>query len=381
VSKVDMDQYRKFFPIFEKKSYINSCSYGALSIQVEGAYHEYLRDRNTKGADWNSWVDRHERVRSLFAKLIGAHTDEIAVTTSASAGLSSIASSLDFGGIRNKIVTTDLAFPTEAQNWHAQKTRGAKVAHARVQDGVLDMQHLASLVDETTLLVAVPLVCYRNGALTDIQAVCEIAHKAGAFILVDAYQGLGTLPLDVKEMGIDFLVGGALKYLLSSGGVGFLYVREDLNQILVPTQTGWFAQTDIHAMKIHGNEPAPNARRFEQGTPPVPNLYATEAGLQLVLEVGVTEIQSHVRELNAVLKAAVFEMGGTLASPVNSDAHSAMVAIKTKNEYEMVSRLAARNVITSCRDGNLRVSAHFYNNRADIAAVIEGLNANRELLS
>lgn len=376
-----MEQYRKFFPIFEKTAYINSCSYGALSVQVEAAYQEYLSDRHTKGADWMGWVDRHERVRSLFAELIGADSDEVAVTTSASAGISSVASSLDFSGTRNKVVTTDLAFPTEAQIWHAQSTRGAQVVHAREQGGVLDLQHLASLVDETTLVVAVPLVCYRNGALTDVQAVVEIARKSGALVLLDAYQGLGTMPVDVKALDVDFLVGGALKYLLASGGVGFLYVRDNLNKTLLPTQTGWFAQADIHAMKIHGNEPAPNARRFEQGTPPVPNLYAAEAGLKLLLDVGVSETRQHVQALNATLKDAVLEMGGTLASPINPDAHGAMVAIKSTGEHELVARLAARDIVTSCRDGNLRVSAHFYNNSDDVAAVVGGLKANKELLA
>ncbi len=376
-----MEQYRKYFPIFEKAAYINSCSYGALSVQVEGAYHEYLRDRHTKGADWMGWVDRHERVRGLFAELVGADAEEVAVTTSASAAMSSVASSLDFSGVRNKVVTTDLAFPTEAQIWHAQSARGAEVVHAREQGGVLDLQHFASLVDEKTLLVAVPLVCYRNGALTDIQAIIDIARKAGAMIMVDAYQGLGTMSVDVKALDIDFLAGGALKYLLASGGVGFLYVREDLYGKLTPTQTGWFAQADIHAMKIHANEPAPNARRFEQGTPPVPNLYAAEAGLKLLLEVGVAATRKHVQALNENLKEAVLEMGGTLASPINPNSHGAMVAVETTNEHELVARLATRGIVTSCRDGNLRVSAHFYNNAQDIAAVVDGLNANKELLA
>lgn len=377
----EIEKYRKYFPIFEHTTYINSCSYGALSHQVEQAYHDYLTDRQTKGADWMGWCERHERVRSLFTELVGAEADEIAVTTSASAGMSSVASSLDFSGKRKKIITTDLAFPTEAQIWHAQVPRGAEVVHAREAGGVLDVQHLASLVDEETLLVAVPLVCYRNGALTNISEISEITKKAGALLLVDAYQGLGTMPIDVKAMDVDFLVGGALKYLLASGGVGYLYVRDQLSKTLNPTQTGWFAQADIHAMKIHANDPAPNARRFEQGTPPVPNLYPAEAGLRLMLEVGADATRDYVSKLNRKLKDAVLDMGGSLASPLNDDQHGAMVAIKTTNEHEMVARLAERKIVTSCRDGNLRVSAHFYNNDADIDAVIEGLKENSDLLA
>ncbi len=377
-----MQNYRRDFPIFTHTHYINSCAYGALSHQVEASYGAYLSCRNARGADWMGWVERHERVRERFAQLVGAKTDEMAVTTSASAALSSLISSFDFSGKRNRVVTTDQAFPTEAQNWHAQTARGGDVVHAREQDdGQLDLEHLAELVDERTLLVAVPLVCYRHGALNDIAAICKIAHDAGALMLVDGYQGLGAVPFDVRDLDVDFAIGGALKYLLGSAGIGFLYVREVLIESLYPLQTGWFAQADIHAMKIHANEPAPNARRFEQGTPSVPALYAAEAGLDYVLNVGVASIRAHVMALNAALKKGVVALGGSLASPVKDTHHGPMVAIRSTDDHQLVAALEAEHIITSCRDGNLRVSAHFYNNMDDIEVVLAALEKNRTLLA
>jgi len=368
-----MNAYREHFPIFKNTVYINSCSYAALSVEVEAAFLKYLKDRHEVGADWIEWCDRLERVRALFAELLNANTDEIAVTTSASASLSAISSSLNLTGKRKKIVTTDLAFPTEAHAWHALKKHGAEVVHVKETDGMIDLDDLEKIVDENTLLVAVPLVCYRNGALADIPAIRDVARKNGAMILVDAYQGVGAVPIDAKEWDVDFIVGGSLKYLLSTAGVGFLFVRNDLISKSQPTQTGWFAQEDIHAMLIHDNIPANNARRFEQGTPSVPNLYAVEAGLNLILEIGLKNIRRHVAELNERLKAGINDIGGKLMSPKDPEKHGAMITVASTDEYALVAALAERNIVVSCRDGNLRISAHFYNNDADIDAVITAL--------
>ncbi len=377
-----MDNYRRDFPIFEHTHYINSCSYGALSHQAEAAYSEYLNCRHTKGTDWMYWCQIHDDVRDRFATLVGAKADNVAVTTSASASLSSLISALDFSGARKGVVTTEQAFPTEAQNWHAQTSRGATVKHVReTRRGQLDLDHLRALVDEHTLVVAVPLVCYRHGALNDIAAICKIAHDAGALMLVDGYQGLGGVPFDVHELDVDFLIGGALKYLLSSAGVGFLYVRESLIKDLYPLQTGWFAQADIHAMKIHGNEPAPNARRFEQGTPSVPALYAAKAGLDYLLNVGVDNIRAHVQGLNRALKDGVTGLGGTLTCDLDDAAQGPMVAVRSSDDHALVAALEADKIVTSCRDGNLRVSAHFYNDMSDINAVLAALDNNKALLA
>lgn len=376
-----MEEYREHFPIFKSKVYINSCSYAALSNEVEAAFLNYLKDRHQLGADWINWCDRLERVRALFANLLSAKESEIAVTASASASLSAVSSSLDFSGPRKKIVTTDLAFPTEAHAWHALKKNGAEVVHVKEKDGMIDIEELERLVDDKTLLVAVPLVCYRNGALADIPKICDISRKNGAMILVDAYQGVGAVPISAADWNVDFIVGGSLKYLLSTAGVGFLYVREDLIGQSNPTQTGWFAQEDIHAMLIHDNIPANSARRFEQGTPAVPNLYAAEAGLNLILEIGVENIREYVAALNEHLKEGVLKIGGKLMSPTDPELHGAMITVASTDQYALVDRLAEQNIVASCRDGNLRLSAHFYNNIQDIDRVLKVLSDNKNFLA
>ena len=167
----------------------------------------------------------------------------------------------------------------------------------RKKTGVIPLEHYASRVDERTALVSSAHVCYRNGAQQDAKAVTKLAHQRGALSLLDAYQSLGTMPIDVKALGVDVMVGGALKYLLGSSGLAFMYVREDLIGRLEPTATGWFAQADVMALDIYAHDPSGSARRFESGTPPNPNLYAGLAGLELVRSVGTEAIAAHLREL------------------------------------------------------------------------------------
>ena len=375
-------QWRPHFPIFEHSVYLNSCSHGALSHEVEAAYRAYLDTRHACGADWQGWMERQDRLRGRLGRLVNAAPSEIAITTSASASLNALVSALAPAGGRHRIVTSDFEFPTAGQIWHAQEPRGFKVVHAPERaPGEIPLEAYERLIDDRTLAVSVAHVCYRHGAMQDLAAIGDLARSKGALFIVDAFQSLGAVPIDVKALGIDALIGGNLKYLLGSAGVGFLYIREDLTQKLTPFATGWFAQADIDAMDIYRNDPAPDARRFESGTLPVPALHAGEAGLGIILEAGVEEIRSHVGKLTERLKAGVAEMGGRLATPVEPGRHGAMIAIRTTDMHAMVARLAERRIIASCRDGNLRISPHLYNTEADIDAALEAIADHRELLA
>ena len=183
----DWGQIRSRFPVLENKTYLNSCSYGALAIDVKGAFKRYLRDREEQGTDWNYWVERNESVRSAVATFLGADPDEIAITTSASASINSIASAMDFTGSRNKVVISSFEFPTNAQIWYAQELRGAEVVRVPDRDGYIPAEDFESAIDEDTLLVAVTHVCFHNGAKLDIPAIAEIAKRKGAMMLVDGF--------------------------------------------------------------------------------------------------------------------------------------------------------------------------------------------------
>jgi selenocysteine lyase/cysteine desulfurase len=371
---------RERFPIFRKKFYLNSCSQGALSTDVQAAYGQFLCDWEEFGSPWERWVEVYEAARHAFAGLINATPDEVALTGSVSHSISALASAFDFTGERNRVVVSDFEFPTTGQIWHAQARRGAAVIHVPAAGNSIPVERFADAIDERTKLVAITHVCYRNGALLDVPAIVDIAHRKGALVLLDAYQSLGTMPIDVRRLGVDFLVGGVLKYLLASSGLGYLYVRRELIPQLDPTATGWFAQANIFAMDHTRHTPSPTARRFEAGSPPVPNVYAAIAGIKLVQSVGLARIQQEVRELTGALKAGIMRRGFNLVSPVDPAKHGALITVRSHKVDLLVKWLAQEGIIVSSRDNNLRISPHFYNNLDDIHHLLDALTKHKALL-
>jgi selenocysteine lyase/cysteine desulfurase len=375
------DRIRHRFPIFEQRVYINSCSQGALSDAVRAAYQQYLDDWDEQGAPWEYWVERQEAARAAVAKLVNADPDEIAVTTSLSAGVSALASGLRFAR-RSKVVLTDWEFPTIGQIWHAQESRGARVVHVpAASDGTIPYEHFERAIDDDTLIVSITHVCYRNGAMLDVPRVVELAHERGALVLLDAFQSVGSLPVDVRELGVDFLGAGVLKYLLGSAGLGFFYCRRDLVERVWPTQTGWFADENIFAMDHTDYSPARTAARFQSGTPPVPAIYAGIAGIELTQEIGIAETREHVLALNSHLLDGLDALSATAVTPRPPDRRGALICIKSTDAKALVAALGDEGIVTSERDGNLRISAHCYNSVEDVDAVVASLQRHRDLLA
>ncbi len=305
------------FPILAHTTYLNSCSQGALSHRVRAAYEEYLDGWDERGAEWAHWVERAESARAAFARLLHAGPDEVAVTTSVSQGVSGIVSALPLErGSRTKIVISEYEFPTVGQIAHAQELRGAEVVHVRPEaDGSIPPERFADAIDERTALVCCTTVSYRTGHRHDVAEIARIAHAAGALCLADSYQALGAIDFDAPALGVDFATGGTVKYLLASAGLGFLYVRRELLGTLLPTQTGWFADEDIFQMDISDYSPAADARRFDAGTPPVPNIYGGVAGMSLIEEAGAAAIEEHVAGLTTRLIEGLDELGATVVTP------------------------------------------------------------------
>ena len=370
--RADVSACRARFPIFERLVYINSCSQGALSDSVRAAYDEYLKGWDERGAPWDYWVERTEAARGAFARLINAQPDDVAVTTSLSAGVSALASAIDFSK-RPKVVISDYEFPTIGQIWHAQQLRGAEVH-------VVDPQHVEEAIDERTAVVSITGVCYRNGARLPVEEIARVGRERGALVVLDAYQAAGTYALDVTQLGVDVLASGVLKYLLGSAGLGFMWVRPGLSTELVPTETGWFADRDIFEMDHTRYAPSPTARRFQSGTPPVPSIYAGIAGIELMLEIGVAETREHVSALNDRLIAGVDDLGGTVVTPREAEGRGALVCIASMDAPGLVAELEKDGIVTSDRDGNLRVSPHAYNTVEDIDAVLVSLARHRAFL-
>jgi kynureninase len=372
---------RAEFPILATSVYLNACSQGALSHRVRAAYEEYLAGWDANGAEWEHWVERAEAARNAFARLLHATPGEVAVTTSVSQGVSSIVSALDLEK-RPRIVVSEYEFPTVGQIAHAQELRGAEVVHVRPgSDGSISPESFAEAIDERTALVCCTTISYRTGHRQDVAEIARLAHAKGALVLADSYQAVGAIDLDVRALGVDFVTGGTVKYLLASAGLGFLYVRRELLPELMPTQTGWFADEDIFQMDISDYSPAADARRFDAGTPPVPNIYAGVAGMALIEEVGIEAIETHVRGLNTRLIEGLIDLGATVVTPRDPAARGPLVCFRATDVQTLVNELAGDRIVVSSRDDNIRVAAHLYNTRDDIDALLESLRARRPLLA
>jgi len=370
------------FPIFESATYLNSCSQGALSHRVREAVEGWLAGWDENGAEWDFWVERNETFRSSIAALLHARADDVAVTTSVSQGVSALVSALPLESGRNRIVISEYEFPTVGQIAHAQELRGAEVLHVTPgEDGSIGAERFAEAIDERTALVCCTTLSYRSGHRHDVTAIAELAHEAGALVLADSYQACGAVELDVRSLGADAITGGTVKYLLGTAGLGFMWVRPEVHEALVPTQTGWFADEDIFAMSIADYSPHASARRFDSGTPPVPALYAGVAGLSIVGDAGVPAIETHVRGLVDRMLDGLEELGATVATPRDATRRGPLVCIHSTDVDALVAALAADSIVASSREDKLRVALHLYNVEEDVDRLLDALARHRALLA
>jgi selenocysteine lyase/cysteine desulfurase len=380
MSRLSPDQFRDRFPIFQRRVYVNSCSQGALSTDVEAALSEWIHTWHDGGSPWELWVEQVEALRSAFAISIGADSNEVAVVPAASGGINAIASALSFDGARQGVVMGEFEFPTMAQVWLAQQRRGAQISWARAQGDSLPVEAYAEVIDDTTLIVPATHVCFRNGHKTDIAALTALCHARGALVFMDDYQHTGSAPLNVRELGVDFMVTGCLKYLLAAPGIAFLYARRELIEQLEPTITGWFGRVNPFAFSIDVLDWPDAARRLESGTPPVPCAYAALAALRLLDRIGYDVASAQIRRLVTRFHHATSGAGFVVRTPTDPDRRGPLVVVRSVDAPSLVARLAERGIVASARGNGLRISFHAYNNDADIDAVVAALEANAELL-
>jgi len=375
VATMTPEQFRARFPIFQKRVYVNSCSQGALSLEVEAALGAFIESWHTHGSPWDRWVGEVERLRTVFAASIGADAGEIAIVPNASAAIAAIATALPFDGQRRTVVLGEFEFPTMTHVWLAQERRGAQVAWVKAIGESLPIDQYAAVINDRTLIVPAAHVCFRNGYRLDIARLAALCRERGAYSMLDDYQRTGTAPIDVHALGVDFMVTGALKYLLGPAGIAFLYVRRELIERLEPLPTGWFGRVDPFAFSLNPLDWSPTARRFETGSPPVPNAYAALAGLELLARIDPAAVEAQIARLVQRFAGGARSRGFDVATPEAAAERSSLVVLRSTDAAALVTRLAGRGVIASSRGTGLRVSFHAYNNEQDVDAVLAALHA------
>jgi selenocysteine lyase/cysteine desulfurase len=370
-------QIRSRFSIFRRKIYLNSCSQGALSDAVEAGLQDFIASWHSQGSPWETWVERYEMARTAFAKFINASPDEVAIVTSVSASVNGVASALNFRE-RKKVVMGEFEFPTMGHVWLGQRPRGAEVQFVKAEGNCIPASKYEKMIDRCTRIVPLTHVCFKNGFRSDVNAITQLAHNCGALVMLDDYQDCGTRPVDVKALDLDFYVTGTLKYLLGPPGLAFLYVRKELITSMVPTVTGWFAHANPFTYNLQHFELHATARRFESGSPSVPNVYAALPGFELLQEIDMQNVASHIKGLTQSLLTSALDLGIRVKTPAPSA--GPLVVLQSNDSILIVQKLAESGIVASNRHDGLRISFHVYNTLDDVKAVVDILKKNIDLM-
>src|SRR5881394_932276 len=368
-------RYRDEFPIFRGGIYLNTCSLGALGDRTRRRVAEFLDVWQRRGASawYDVWWGALGELRSRYARVVNADPAEIALAPSISVALSAVAEALDYTR-RPRVVVTSLDFPTVAYQWLAKRPRGIELVVVESPDRIsVPVEAIARAVDDRTALVVTSHVYFTSGAIQDIKAVAEAAHAHGALCLIDAYQSVGQIPVDVKETGVDGLVAGGLKWLLGGPGIVFLYMREAVARSLEPAISGWFGQREQFAFDPRDLTFHDDARRFELGTPSLAAVYAQLGGLEYIEEIGVPAIREATAALTDDLIERMRAAGFRPKIAADARQRSAIVMIPMPDPAAAVRHLAAGSVIADSRPGHVRFSPFFYNVQDDHVRATERL--------
>ena len=367
-------RWRSQFPILETTTYLISNSLGAMPRGVWDALRSYADTWATRGVRaWEEgWWGLESEVGDEIGALMNAPPGSVSTHQNVSLCQATVASCFDFAGKRNKVVFSDMNFPSVIYFWHAQQRRGARVHMVKTDDGItVPTQRLLDAIDEQTLLVPISHVVFRSSFIKDVPAIVEKAHKVGALVLLDTFQSLGTVPVDVRGLDVDFCTGGVLKWLCGGAGVGYLYVRPELGKKLEPTITGWFAHQDSFAFEVGPIRYADPPMRFMNGTTHLPALYACRPGLKIIREVGVERIRQKSLRQTARLIRLAEERGWKVNTPRDPARRGGTVSIDMPNSKEVCAQLLKRDVMVDWRPkAGVRMSPHFYNQDEELDAAI-----------
>lgn len=370
-------RYRDEFPILARTNYMISNSLGAMPRGVYDALHAYADTWATRGV--RAWEERwwmlSLEVGNELGALMNAPANSVSVHQNVTTCQAVVASCFDFSGPRNKIVYDDLNFPSVMYFWQAQQRNGARVHMVETDDGItVPTGRLLDAIDEQTLFVPISHVIFRSAYIQDAKAIIEKAHKVGAYVVLDTFQSLGTVPVDVQALNVDFACGGVLKWLCGGPGVAYLYTRPDLGARLEPKFTGWFAHQDSMAFEVGPIRYTDPPFRFMNGTTHIPSLEACRPGLKIISEVGVEKIREKSQRQTARLIELADRHGWRVNSPRDPEKRGGTVSIDMPDSQQVCRELLARDILVDWRPrAGVRFSPHFYNTDEEVEAAIAGL--------
>lgn len=376
-------RWREEFPILAKKTYLINNSLGAMPRGVRAALKEYADVWEEKGVEaWHDWLPLVTATGDKIGAIVNAPKGTVMMHQNVSTLSAIVASALDFTPARNKVVYDELNFPSVHYVWKEQERRGAKVELVKSDDGLtVPLERLLAAIDEKTVAVPISLVQFRSAAIQDAKAVVEKAHRVGAIVVLDAYQGTGTVPIDVQALDVDFLVGGSVKWLCGGAGAAYLYANPERTKKMEPAATGWFSHEKPFAFEMGRIRYAPDVHRFMGGSPSVPALYAARTGYEIVAQVGVGAIREKSKRQTKRLLERALEMGLEVNSPRDGEQRGGTVVVDFPGSEAACAELVRRKFVVDHRKpstsvlgtplkGGVRISPHFYNTDEECDAVL-----------
>jgi kynureninase len=371
-------KWRGEFPILDSTTYMISNSLGAMPRGVYEEMRAYADSWGRRGVRaWEEgWWEMAVNVGDKIASLIGAGPGEISLHQNVTLIQAVISSCFDFRGPRNKVVMTDLEFPSIQYFYHEQRRNGARVELVASKDPVrFDLDRFLAAIDEHTLLVPISQVLFRSAFIVDARAIIEKAQRVGAHVILDLFQAAGTIPVDVRGLRADFACGGVLKWLCGGPGVGYLYVREDLRAKLQPAIAGWMAHRRPFLFETGAVDAREDSFRYLNGTPHIPALYACQPGLEILNKAGMGAIREKSMRLTSRLWEGAKARGWRVNTPENPAERAGTVSVECPHAAEVCRELLARETLVDYRPkAGVRLSPHFYNREEECDQTIEQIS-------
>jgi len=370
----DLLRFRDRFDGLDRVVHLISHSLGAMPRAVRERLREYADTWESRSIRaWEEgWWEMAVATGDKVARILGARPGTVVMHQNVSVAQSVLLSCFDFSGRRNKVVYSELNFPSVMYVHEAHRALGARIQVVPSDDGMtVPLERMLDAIDEETLLVPISHVIFRSSYLQDAAAIAEKARRVGARVILDVYQSLGTVPLSVEELGVDFAVGGSVKWLCGGPGAGYLYVRPDLIPALRPRVTGWMAHARPFAFEPGAVRYADSIMRFLHGSPQVPCFYAAEPGYDLILEIGVERIRAKSLRQTELLMALCDEAGFPVRSPRRPQERGGMVVVDVPDGHEVNQELGRRNVLADHRPGaGVRLSPHYYTSDDEVRRAV-----------
>jgi kynureninase len=372
-------EWRKEFPVLDKTVYLISHSLGAMPRRTRDRLNEYADIWATRSIRaWEEgWWEMPIAVGNLVARIIGAGDGEVTMHPNVSVCQSIVGSCFDWRGKRNKIVSEGLNFPSNLYIHRRLESLGARVVTVPSEDGItVPLEKLLAAIDEETLLVSVSHVIFKSAFIQDLGAITERAHEVGAMVVADIYQSAGAVPVNVRDLGVDFATGGSVKWLCGGPGAGYLYVRRDLWEKLEPRVTGWMAHRKPFAFDPDAIDYAEDAYRFLNGTPNIPGLYAARSGYEIINQVGVGNIRAKsIRQTSTLIDLAL-QAGYRVNSPTDPQQRGGTITLDVPNGADVTQELLRRDFLVDYRPGaGIRIAPHFYTRDEELDLVIREIQS------